>query len=183
MTTNHKYFLDLAFEIAKKNLAKTKLNPSVGTIIVKNNTVLSSGSTSLNGRPHAEFNALNKNNNFEGAILYTTLEPCTHYGLTPPCIDIIEKKKIKKVYYSFEDPDFRTFKKAKEKLKIKKIKAELINSKNYKNFYESYFYNKRFNLPFITAKIAISKDYYSINKKKKWITNERSQKVSHLLRS
>ena len=60
MITNHRYFLDLAFQIAEKNLGKTKLNPSVGTVVVKNNTVISSGVTSVNGRPHAESNALKK---------------------------------------------------------------------------------------------------------------------------
>jgi diaminohydroxyphosphoribosylaminopyrimidine deaminase/5-amino-6-(5-phosphoribosylamino)uracil reductase len=121
MRTNHKYFLELAFKIAEKNLGKTKLNPSVGTVIVKNNTVISTGVTSLNGRPHAEYNALKKIKNCEGASLYTTLEPCTHYGLTPPCVNIIIKKKIKNVYYGFNDPDLRTFKKAKNILKKKKI--------------------------------------------------------------
>ena len=65
MTTNHRYYLDLAFHIAEKNLGKTKLNPSVGTIIVKNNSIISSGITSVNGRPHSEFNALNKKINYE----------------------------------------------------------------------------------------------------------------------
>ena len=60
-------------------------------MIVKNNSVLSSGVTSINGRPHAEFNALNKNLNFNGSDMYVTLEPCTHYGLTPPCTQIIKK--------------------------------------------------------------------------------------------
>ena len=120
MITNHNHYLDLAFKIAEKNLGKTRLNPSVGTVIVKNDTVISSGVTSLGGRPHAEFNALDTVNNFEGANLYTTLEPCTHYGLTPPCVNIIVKKKIKNVFYSFEDPDSRTFKKAKKFFKKKK---------------------------------------------------------------
>ena len=183
MRTNHNYFLDLAFKMAETNLGKTKLNPSVGSIIVKNNSVLSSGVTSVNGRPHAEFNALNKKDNFKGANLYTTLEPCTHHGLTPPCVNIIIKKKIKNVYYSFEDPDSRTFKKAKKILKKKKISSTLVKSKNFKNFYDSYFFNKKYNLPYISAKIATSKDYYTINKKSKWITNDRSQKITHLLRS
>ena len=58
MTKNHNYYLDLAFQLAEKNLGKTRLNPSVGTVVVKNNTVISSGVTSINGRPHSEFNAL-----------------------------------------------------------------------------------------------------------------------------
>ena len=57
MKTNHSNFLKLAFNIAKINLGKTSLNPSVGCVVVKNNSVISSGFTSLNGRPHAEFNA------------------------------------------------------------------------------------------------------------------------------
>ena len=183
MTTNHKYFLDLAFKIAEKNLGKTKLNPSVGAVIVKNDTVISTGITSLNGRPHAEYNALKKIKKCEGASLYTTLEPCTHYGLTPPCVNIIIKKKIKNVYYGFNDPDPRTFKKAKIILKKNKIKTKLIKSKNFNRFYDSYYLNKKFKLPLITAKISISNDYYSINKRSKWITNKNTQKITHLLRS
>ena len=170
MTTNHKFFLDLAFQIAEKNLGKTGQNPSVGSIVVKNNTVISSGVTSPNGRPHAEYNALNKVKNTTGSTLYTSLEPCIHQGKTPPCTDIIIKKKIKNVYFGFEDPDLRTFKKAKKILKKKGIKTRLIKSKKY-------------NKPFITAKIAISKDYFTINKKEKWITNIFSRKVTHLIRS
>ena len=183
MKTNHSFYLDLAFQIAEKNLGQTKLNPSVGTIIVKNNSVISSGITSINGRPHAEFNALNNKKNFDGAYLYTTLEPCTHYGQTPPCTNIIIKKKIKKVFYAFEDPDTRTHKKAKNYLKKNKINTALIKTKKFKNFYSSYYLNKKLKLPFVTAKIAISKDYFTIRKKNKWITNERSRKIVHLIRS
>lgn len=183
MTTNHKYYLNLAFRKAEKNLGKTKLNPSVGTIIVKNNSVISSGATSISGRPHAEFNALINGKNLSGSTLYTTLEPCTHYGLTPPCVKIIIRKKIKKVFYAFEDPDTRTHKKAKKVLKKNKIETGLVKIDNFKNFYSSYFYNKKFRLPFVTSKIAISKDYFTINRKSKWITDKISKKITHLLRS
>ncbi len=183
MTINHKHFLDLAFHLAEKNLGQTKLNPSVGTLIVKNGTVISSGVTSTNGRPHSEFNALNKLKNCAEASLYTTLEPCTHFGVTPPCTNIIKKKKIKNVFYAFEDPDIRTFKKAKKVLTKKGIRNKLVRTKNYINFYKSYFINKKLSIPFIAAKIAISKDYFTINKKGKWITNELSRKRVHLLRS
>lgn len=182
MTINHNYYLHLAFQLAEKNLGQTGLNPSVGSIVVKNNSIISSGVTSFRGRPHAEFNALKRIKKNTGHILYTTLEPCTHYGLTPPCTNIIIKKKIKKVFYAFEDPDVRTFKKAKIILNNQGIKTKLIKLEKYKNFYKSYFINKKYNIPFISAKIAISKDYFTINKKNKKITNNLSIKTSHLLR-
>ena len=183
MTINHNFFLNLAFQLAEKNLGQTEKNPSVGSIVVKNNTVISSGLTSVTGRPHAEFNALDKIKNTKGSTLYTTLEPCAHQGKTSPCTNIIIKKKIENVYYAFEDPDKRTYKKAKKILLKKGIIAKLIRSKKYKNFYKSYFINKKFNIPFISAKIAISKDFFTINKKDKWITNIFSRKIAHLIRS
>tara|TARA_B100000941_G_scaffold103241_1_gene72266 strand:+ start:140 stop:1207 length:1068 start_codon:yes stop_codon:yes gene_type:complete len=182
MKQNHNFFSNLAFNLAESNLGKTNKNPSVGCVIVKNNSVISSGVTSINGRPHAEYNALSKNLNFKDANMYVTLEPCTHYGTTPPCTNLIKKTGIKKVYYCFEDPDIRTYKKAKKVLndKIKKIKK--IDNRN-KDFYKSYFVNKKYKLPYIDAKIAISKDFSTISKKNKWITNSRSRKVNHLIRS
>ena len=183
MIKSHNYYLNLAFQQAEINLGKTNKNPSVGCIIVKNNSVISSAVTSINGRPHAEFNALKDLKDCSGASLYTTLEPCAHYGKTPPCTNIIIKRKIKNVFYAFEDPDTRTFKKAKKILSDKGIKTKLIKTKNYIDFYKSYFINKRFSIPFISAKVAISKDYLTINKKEKWITNETSRNVVHLLRN
>ena len=183
MTTNHNQYLDIAFQIAEKNLGKTRQNPTVGCVVVKNGSVISSGVTSKNGRPHSEFNALRNLKNCTGASLYTTLEPCAHKGKTPPCVDIIIKKKIKNVYYAFEDPDIRTFKKSKKILKLNGIKSKLVPSKKYKKFYKSYFLNKKNFKPYVSAKIAFSKDYKTINTKNKWITNENSRKVVHLLRS
>ena len=183
MTKNHNYYLDLAYQLAEKNLGKTGLNPSVGAIVVKDDSVISSGITSHRGRPHAEFNALSKIKNCAGASLYTSLEPCVHYGETPPCTDIISKKKIKKVYFGSYDLDTRSYKKAKTILSKKAIDVKKIKSKNYKNFYRSYFINKKLNIPFVSAKIALSNDFLSINYKKKWITNESSRKIVHLLRS
>lgn len=93
------------------------------------------------------------------------------------------KKKIKNVYYGFEDPDIRTYKKAKKILNKKRIKSQLVKSKNYNKFYKSYIINKKLNIPFISAKLALSKDYFTINNKDKWITNNSSRKITHLIRS
>ncbi len=182
MKKNHNFFSNLAFNIAENNLGKTKNNPSVGCIIVKNDSVIGSAATSVGGRPHAEFNALNNKVDYRGSDMYVTLEPCTHYGLTPPCTNIIKKKGIKRVFYNFDDPDQRTFRKSHHILKKKILKLKNIKDE-FKNFYSCYYLNKKQQLPFVDAKIAISKDFYTINKNSKWITNLRSRRVSHLIRS
>ena len=182
MTTNRKFYSNLAFNLAENHLGSTGVNPSVGCVVVKNNSVISSGVTDINGRPHAEYIALNKNLNFKDSDMYVTLEPCAHHGLTPPCTDIIKNKKIKNVFYNNKDPDLITRGKAKKIFKTKKINFRLIKGvRDY--FYKSYFLNKRKNLPLLDAKLAISKDYNTINIKSKKITNNRSKIVTFLLRS
>ena len=184
-TTSENRFMNLAFEKAKKNLGSTKRNPSVGCVVVKNGSVISSGSTSINGRPHAENNALKEKKNYIGSTMYVTLEPCSHYGQTPPCVNTIVNKGVKKVCYSILDPDNRSKSKAKSIFNKKKIKVKigLLKNKGY-NFYKSYILSKNNkSLPLMDAKIAISKDYFSINKKNKWITNDLSRAKVHLIRS
>ncbi len=175
----------LALLQAQKSIGNTKENPSVGCIIVKDNTIIGAGSTGFNGRPHAEINAIKKSKiNIANSILFTTLEPCSHYGKTPPCVNSIIKKKVKKVIFSILDPDIRTFKKSSIILKNKKIDVKnkiLLNET--KNFYKSYIISKSKKLPFVTAKIATSKDFYTKNTKNKWITNRSSRGRVHLIRS
>jgi diaminohydroxyphosphoribosylaminopyrimidine deaminase / 5-amino-6-(5-phosphoribosylamino)uracil reductase len=167
------YFMNLALNQAKINLGNTKENPSVGCVIVKNNNLISASSTSLNGRPHAETNAINySKTNVKDSILYVTLEPCSNHGKTPPWVDLIIKKKIKKVIFSIFDPDTRSYKKSIAKFKKKKIDySSKTLEKKTKHFYKSYIKNKKDNLPFVTSKLAVSKDFYTVNKKKKWIKN------------
>ncbi len=176
--------LALAFELAKINLGSTKENPSVGCVVEKNGSIISSGHTSINGRPHAEYNALNKKVNFRNSNVYITLEPCSHYGKTPPCTNIIKRKKVKKVFYSIDDVDERSKNKSKKILGKKNIPiVKFFLKKKGNKFYESYHRLKKNKLPIIDVKLALSKDYFTINKKKKWITNEQSRKLSHFLRT
>ncbi|MDC0343973.1 bifunctional diaminohydroxyphosphoribosylaminopyrimidine deaminase/5-amino-6-(5-phosphoribosylamino)uracil reductase RibD [Pelagibacteraceae bacterium] len=180
----HSNFIKLAFEQAKINIGSTGSNPSVGCIVTKNKAVISSGYTSFGGRPHAEFNALNKKLNFKNAEMYVSLEPCSHYGKTSPCTNIIKKKKLKKIFFSIYDPDVRSYQKSIKIFKKNKILTNKGIAENFaKFFYQSYFSSKNKNLPLIDAKIALSLDFYSGNKNNKWITNIHSRKRVHLLRS
>ena len=179
-----KYFMSIAMNLARERIGLTGLNPSVGCLIVKNNTILSFGQTGFNGRPHAETVAINKckKNDLNGSSIYITMEPCTHHGKTPPCTNQIIKSKIKKVFYSINDVDKRTSNKAFSLLKSKNIKViKGILASEGKKVYKNYFQHKKNKKPFIAAKIACSSDYY-ISSNNKFITNQHSRDVSHILR-
>ena len=179
------YFMDLARRQAQYILGNTGTNPAVGCVIVKNGCIVSAASTSYNGRPHAEFNAINKiKRKAKDADLYVTLEPCSHYGKTPPCVRLIAKQKINRVFFSVKDIDPRSYNKSSNYFKKKSIKVKKgILYEKIHPFYESYFKYKKKELPFVTCKLAVSKDLYSKNNKKKWITNHFSRGRVHLLRS
>ena len=182
---SHSFLMQLALNQAKRGLGLTKENPSVGCVLVKNGEIISLAHTSNGGRPHAEINAIKfAKDNIKDSNLYVTLEPCSHYGKTPPCVYKIINKKIKKVFFSIKDPDLRTFNKSYKILKTNKILIATGHlSKITKNFYRSYIKSKTKTLPFVTCKIAISKDSYLINKNTKWITNIFSRKRVHLMRA
>ena len=177
-------YIKLAFRQAEINLGSTLTNPSVGCVVVKNDSVISSGHTSSKGRPHAEFNALKNNFNYKDSEIFITLEPCSHHGKTPPCVDSIIKKKVNRVVFSANDIDLRSKNLAKKKLKKNNIIVKkFILNKFAKEFYKSYFLQSLNKVPFIDAKLAISKDYLTINKKDRWITNEKSRKLANFIRS
>ena len=177
-------YMELALDLAKAREGQTGINPSVGCVIVKNDNIISIGQTSIGGRPHAEYNAINNCiENAKGSIMYVTLEPCSHYGITPPCTNAIVKSKISKIIYSISDIDKRVHKKSKKILISKNIdvKTGLLRNK-IQNFYVPYFYNRRKNLPYLTGKIAISKNNLIYSKNNIKITSPQSDKLTHLLR-
>ena len=168
-TSEDHYYMNHAINLAAERNGFTGLNPSVGCVIVKNNKILSFGQTGFNGRPHAETVAIKacKKEDLKGSTIYVTMEPCTHYGKTPPCSNLIVKSKIKRVIYSIEDVDIRTKKKAHSFLKSKKIIASsgLLMNKT-KKIYKKYFEHKNKEMPYIISKLACSKDYFTSSKKK-----------------
>ena len=179
-----KFYMDLALDLARSREGLTGTNPSVGCVIVKNDELISVGQTSYNGRPHAEFNAIkNSVNNLKGSTMYVTLEPCSHHGVTPPCTSAIIKSEISKVIYSVIDVDKRVKGKTFNILKSKKIEVRkgLLKDK-INQFYVPYFYNRKKKLPYITGKIAISKNNLIYSKAQRKITNSLSDKFTHFLR-
>ena len=187
MMSNHLKFINLAHDIALKNLGKTFPNPSVGCIISKNNKIISKGVTSSTGRPHAEEIALKKaGKKSRGATMYVTLEPCFHSSQNGSCSDQILRSGIKEVYVSCIDQDPRTKNKSISKLKRNKIKVivgiqkeKTLSTNNF--FFKSILKKK----PFTKVKMAISSDYKIAwsNYKSKWISNSKSRKYVHNLRS
>ena len=179
-----KFYMEIALKLANSRQGLTGSNPSVGCVIVKNDNIISIGQTSFNGRPHAEFNAIkNCIDDLKGSKMYVTLEPCCHHGLTPPCTNIIIKSKIKEVIFSVADIDRRVRNKSLKILKSNNIKVKkgLLEDK-INNFYSTYFFNRRNKLPYVTGKIAVSKNNLIYSKLNKKITNAHSDEFTHLLR-
>ncbi len=179
-----KNYMRIALNLAMARRGLTGDNPSVGCVIVKNDKIISLGQTGYKGRPHAEVNAIK--NSFEslsGAKMYVTLEPCNHYGKTPPCTKSIINSGINEVFYSIDDIDKKVRGKSfkilnKENIKVRK---GLLKKKS-KDLYKSYIINRKYKLPFVTAKIAISKNKLIYSEGTKRITNKISDKLSHYLR-
>ena len=177
-------YMSIALSLARARHGLTGKNPSVGCLIVKNDQIISIGQTSYDGRPHAEHNAIkNSNENLKGSKMYVTLEPCNHYGKTPPCTSLIVKNKLTEVIYSINDIDKKVSGKSLKILRSKNIivKKGLLK-KDITNFYKPYFFNRNNKMPFVIGKIAISKNNLIYSKKKKKITNIHSDKFTHLLR-
>tara|TARA_B100001093_G_scaffold33649_1_gene29115 strand:- start:1091 stop:2197 length:1107 start_codon:yes stop_codon:yes gene_type:complete len=179
-----KNYMRLALNLARARKGLTGDNPSVGCVIVKKDKVISVGQTGLKGRPHAEANAIsNTHESLKGAKMYITLEPCNHQGITPPCTKTIINSGINNVYYPINDIDNRVKGKSLKILKKKDIKVKIGLLKNEAlNLYESYIINRKYKLPYVTAKIAMSNNNLIYSKGNKRITDKVSDKLSHFLR-
>ncbi|MFA8300147.1 MAG: bifunctional diaminohydroxyphosphoribosylaminopyrimidine deaminase/5-amino-6-(5-phosphoribosylamino)uracil reductase RibD [Hyphomicrobiales bacterium] len=106
MEKKHIQYMKRAIELAHKGKGKVNPNPLVGAVIVKDDRIIGEGFHEYFGGPHAEINAFkNATEDVDGASMYVTLEPCSHYGKTPPCAEAIVKNKISKVYIGLKDPN------------------------------------------------------------------------------
>ncbi len=101
-----KFFMKRALELAKNGGERVKPNPMVGAVIVKDDKIIGEGYHEFYGGPHAEVNAFRSlKESAEGCTIYVNLEPCCHYGKTPPCVNAIIENKIKRVVIGSIDPN------------------------------------------------------------------------------
>ena len=98
--------MEAALNLGERSLGLTAPNPSVGAILVKDGAVVGRGVTAPGGRPHAERIAIAEAGEAaRGATLYVTLEPCSHFGKSPPCADAIAGARVARVVSAIEDPN------------------------------------------------------------------------------
>jgi diaminohydroxyphosphoribosylaminopyrimidine deaminase/5-amino-6-(5-phosphoribosylamino)uracil reductase len=186
-------FISYALNLAKKNLGTTSPNPVVGCIITKNNEIISTGVTARDGRPHAEKIAIDKvlshkngSQLLQNSSLYVTLEPCSHFGKTAPCADLIIQNRISRVVIASKDPDSRVNGDGIKKLRDAGIEVVVgIMEKESQELNKGFFKAKKTGLPYVTLKLATSLDGKIATKNfdSKWITSEKARHFSHHLRA
>jgi len=176
-----------AIRLAAKGLGRTSPNPAVGAVIVRDGRIIASGYHKKAGQNHAEVEALSM---IDGKgrtddMLYVTLEPCNHYGRTPPCTEAIIKSGIKNVVVGMPDPNPAVAGGGSEFLRQKGIlvKSGILEAECRK-LNESYLKFITTGRPFVIAKSALTLDGWSATSTghSKWITNERSRDFVHRLR-
>ncbi|WP_457622443.1 bifunctional diaminohydroxyphosphoribosylaminopyrimidine deaminase/5-amino-6-(5-phosphoribosylamino)uracil reductase RibD [Persephonella sp.] len=187
--TADELFMKEALKLAEPRKGLTHPNPTVGAVIVKNGKVIGKGYHKKAGMPHAEREAINdavkKGYNIEGSTMYVTLEPCFHYGRTPPCTEAIIDSRIKRIVIATVDPNPQVSGKGVEILNKHGIETVVgILQEEAKKLNEDFFVYIKKKRPFIHLKIAQSLDGKIATRtgSSKWITSEESRKYVHQLR-
>lgn len=188
----HETYIQRCIQIAKHGLGSTAPNPMVGCVIVSNHQIIGEGYTSAYGGPHAEVNAIQSVKNkalLTDATLYVTLEPCAHFGKTPPCSDLIIKHHIPNVVIGCIDDNAQVAGKGISKLKAAgcKVTVGVLEAEckaHHKRFFT--FHNKK--RPYIILKWAETSDGFIAPKSKDtkapvWITNTLSRQLVHKWRA
>lgn len=178
--------MDLAVKLALKARGKTFPNPIVGALVVKEGKIVGQGFHKRAGLPHAEIIALDEAGELaRGATLYVTLEPCAHFGLTPPCVNRIIESRIKEVIIGMIDPNpinngkgLAVLRQSGIKVKVGFLEDRL---RKINDVFIKYATKK---LPFVTVKVAQSLDGRIATRtgNSKWITSDKSRAFAHRLR-
>ncbi len=188
----HEFYIKRCLQIAKNGLGITRPNPMVGAVVVFNDKIIGEGFTSIYGSNHAEVNAINSvidKSLLTKSTIYVTLEPCSHFGKTPPCSDLIIKHKIPDVVIGCIDDNPEVSGKGVAKLKASGCKVTVgvleEDCKDHHKRFFAFYNNKR---PYIILKWAETINGFIAPKTKDdqkpvWITNAYSRQLAHKWRA
>jgi diaminohydroxyphosphoribosylaminopyrimidine deaminase/5-amino-6-(5-phosphoribosylamino)uracil reductase len=190
MRKRDRRIMQKVIELAKKGEGKVSPNPLVGAILIKNNKIIGQGYHKKYGLDHAEIEAIKdtikrgNKNKIADSSLYVNLEPCCYFGKTPPCVDEIIKKKIKKVIIACKDPNRKINGQGIKKLKENGIKVEIGLMKEEAQGLNKYFFKYiKTGKPYVIWKSGMSIDGKITHPRKKYITNKKSLKYVHKMRN
>ncbi|WP_211326506.1 bifunctional diaminohydroxyphosphoribosylaminopyrimidine deaminase/5-amino-6-(5-phosphoribosylamino)uracil reductase RibD [Paenibacillus flagellatus] len=183
---NDEYYMRLALQMAEKATGQTGINPVVGCVVVKDGRIVGIGTHLQRGGPHAEVHALQMaGDEAAGATAYVTLEPCSHFGRTPPCADRLVAEKVGRVVVACTDPNPQVAGKGIEKLRSHGIRVDVgvleAEARAQNEMFNKYIVTR---LPFVTLKSATTLDGKIASKTgdSKWISGEASRASVHMLR-
>lgn len=188
----HKIYMQRCIQLAKNGLGSTYPNPMVGSVIVYEGKIIGEGWHQKAGTPHAEVHAINSVKDkklLPKSTIYVSLEPCSHFGKTPPCSDLIIKHKIPKVVIGTVDPNEKVAGKGIEKLQKAGIEVTVgVMKKKCIALNKRFFTYHNLKRPFIILKWAESSDGFlapltKSEKKPVWITNHYSRQLVHKWRT
>lgn len=189
---NHEKYIKRCLELASKGIGTARPNPSVGAVVVYQDCIVGEGYTSLYGGNHAEVNAIHAVKNKEQlkeATIYVTLEPCSHYGKTPPCADLIVKSEIPNVVIGCIDTNSLVAGKGIERLEKAGCNVTVGVLENAcKEQHKRFFTVQNKKRPYIILKWAKTNDGFVApltkdEQKPVWISNQYSQQLVHKWRS
>ncbi len=179
-------YMKLALKLAARGRGKTSPNPLVGAVIVKEGEIVGRGYHQKAGEPHAEINALKEaGERAKGATLYVTLEPCDHYGKTPPCTEAIIDSGLKRVVIAMEDPNPRVQGAGIKRLQATNLEVKVgVLAEQAKKLNEVFVKYITTKTPFVVLKNAVSLDGKIATRTgdTKWITGKQSRQIVHRLR-
>ena len=183
----HQDYMQMALDLARQGAGKVSPNPMVGCVVVKDGRVIATGCHQEHGGFHAERNALlHCEENPEGAELYVNLEPCCHYGKTPPCTEIILEKKIRKVYVGCLDPNPKVAGNGIKILKEHGVQVEVgILQEECLALNEVFFHYIKNQMPFVALKYAMTLDgkIACETGDSKWVTGQEARDYVQSLRN
>lgn len=186
MKKSHEYFIGLAARLAFKARGKTSPNPMVGALVVKDGKIAGRGYHKKAGLSHAEIIALDEAGSLsQGATLYVTLEPCAHFGKTPPCVDRIINSGVREVIVGMVDPNPLNNGRGINILREHKIKVQAgFLEERLRKMNEAFIKYITKRMPFVTVKVAESLDGRIAAKTgdSKWITSDKSRAYAHRMR-